>query len=352
MVTRAKILLPGCEAIAEAAIRAGCTHYFGYPGLALRDIHECMARRLPAENGTYVQAENEIAAISMAYGAACAGARVMTSASGTGIGQMQEMLSFMAGAEIPCVVLNVGLSGYSLAGTLPSQADYFQATRGAGQENYRLVALSPSSVQEAADLTLDAFDLADRHRNPVLVLADGIISQMMEPAALPARRKKALPEKSWAVGPRDDRKPNLVTSIYLEPSALEAQVWKLYKKYGNVSTREVRFEEYRCADATLILVAGGIVGRVARTAVDKGRKRGMKLGLFRPVSLWPFPAEALAEHSRRAKALLVVELNTGQMVEDVRLATQRPDRVHFYGRTGGSIPSSFEILHEALKWME
>ncbi|MBI3892871.1 MAG: 3-methyl-2-oxobutanoate dehydrogenase subunit VorB [Candidatus Wallbacteria bacterium] len=349
---RNKLLMPGCEAIAEAAIRAGCTHYFGYPGLALRDIHGHMAARLPAEGGTYVTAENETAAIGMAYGAACAGARVMTSASGTGIGQMQEMLSFMAGAEVPCVVLNVGLSGYSLAGLLPSQADYFQATRGAGQENYRLVALSPSSVQEAADLTVEAFEIAERHRNPVLILADGIVSQMMEPASLVAKKRRPASEKPWTVGPRHNRRPNLVTSIYLEPSALEAQVWKLYKKYQTLSGREVRYEEYRCKDASLILVAGGILGRVARTAVDKGRKRGMKLGLFRPVSLWPFPAEALAEHSRRAKSLLVVELNTGQMVEDVRLATQKHDRVHFYGRTGGSIPSSFEILHEALKWMD
>ncbi len=352
MAARQKVLVPGSEAVAEAAVRAGCTHYFGYPGLTLRQVHEFMAARLPVAGGIYTAAENPVAAIGMAFGAAAGGARVMTATSGPGIGQMQEMLSFMAGAEVPCVVLNVGLSGYALAGPLPSQADYFQATRGANLESCRLIALCPSSVQEAADLTQEAFELADRHRNPVVLLLDGLVAEMMEPMVPPAPRRKPPAEKPWSVGPRKGRKANLITSVFLEPGAIEARTWKLHKKYEAIAASEARFEETSCKDADVVVVASGIVGRVAKTAVEKARKRGLKVGLFRPVTLWPFPGEQLEEFSRHAEALLVVELNTGQMVDDVRLAVSRPDRVHFYGRTGGSLPSSFEIMHEAIKWIE
>ncbi len=349
MLAKNKVLIPGSEAIAEAAVRAGCTRYVGYPEFGPGTFHDCMAELLLEG---FMPAESDSAAIASVYGAASAGSRVMTSIGGPGLGRMQEGLSFMAGAEIPCVVLSIGQSGYSLAGILPSQSDYFLSTRPGGQESNRLVVLAPSSVQEAVELTQESFELADRHRNPVLLLADAILSEMMEPTVLPSKRKRAPAVKKWAVGVGDKGPARLITPLFLEPGALEAHTWKLHEKYRKIASQEVRFEEYRCEDAKLVFVAFGIVGRVARTAVDKARKRGMKVGLFRPVSLWPFPSEQLAERTRKARSLLVVELNTGQMIEDVLLATGKPERVHFYGRTGGSIPSSFEMLHEALKWME
>ena len=337
--------MKGNEAIGEAAILAGCRHYFGYPITPQTEIAEFMARRLPQVGGVYLQAESEIAAINMVYGASGAGARPMTSSSSPGISLKQEGLSYIAGAELPCVVVNVVRCGPGLGGIHPSQADYFQATKGGGHGDYRNIVLAPASVQELFDLTYLAFDLADQYRMTALLLGDGSLGQMMEPVCLTPPPRRELPPKTWATtGLQGRSNPNLISSLCLAPEKLEAYIRHLQDKYRLVAENETRFEKLYTDDAELVLVAYGITARIARTAVEKARAAGLKVGLFRPVTLWPFPSAAISAMAETAKRFLTVELSAGQMVEDVRLAVNGKKPVDFFGRMGGMLPSCRQLL--------
>lgn len=339
----AKKLMKGCEAIGEAAVRAGCKLFFGYPITPQNDIPEYLSHRLPQVGGTFVQAESEVAASNMIYGAAGAGERVFTSSSSPGISLMAEAMSYLAGSELPVVVVNIMRAGPGLGGILPSQADYFQATKGGGHGDYRCLVLAPWSVQEAADLVQDAFDLADYYRNPVMVLGDGLIGQMMEPVEFREDRKplKDLERKDWATTgwARDGgRERAVVNSLYLDADSLERHNEHLTAKYAAVRENEVRVQgRFLDEDYDLLVVAYGTVARVCLTAIEELRQTGIKVGLIRPITLFPFPYEAVAEAAGRAKATLVVELSTGQMLEDVLLAVQGRVPVHFHGRTGGNL---------------
>ncbi|MEW6274159.1 MAG: 3-methyl-2-oxobutanoate dehydrogenase subunit VorB [Bacillota bacterium] len=341
-----KILLKGNEALGEAAVLAGCRYFFGYPITPQTELLEYLARRLPEVGGVFLQAESEIAAINMVYGAAGAGARVMTSSSGPGISLKQEGLSFLAAAELPCVIVNVMRCGPGLGGIRPSQADYFQATRGGGHGDYRLPVLAPACVQEMADLTVRAFILADQYRTPVMILADGLLGQMMEPVELPAGPAADPPPRPWATTGCRGRQKNVINTMHLNPEELEAVNRQLQEKFQTIAREEARAEKYLTGDAEILVVAFGIVARIAKEAVNKARAAGIKAGLFRPVTLWPFPARALAGAAAKARTVLTVEMNAGQMVEDVRLALDGSRQVHFYGRTGGMIPAGQEILEE------
>lgn len=346
-----KILMKGNEAIGEAAIVAGCRHYFGYPITPQTELTEYMAKRMPQVNGVFVQAESEIAAINMVYGAAGAGARTMTSSSSPGISLKQEGISYIAGAELPCVIVNIMRGGPGLGGIQPGQSDYFQATKGGGHGDYRNIVLAPNSVQELVDITILSFDLADKYRNPVMILGDGALGQMMEPVAF--NPSSAAPvEKLWAAGGLRGRKtPNIINSLHLQPDSLEKHNNLLQNKYELITQNEVRFEELYTEDAELILVAYGITSRIARSAMDKARAEGMKVGMFRPISLWPFPTEPLARLAKTAKSFLAVELSAGQMVEDVKLAVLGTAPVHFYGRTGGIMPSPKAVYQKIVQVM-
>ena len=340
-----KMLMKGNEAIAEAAIQAGCRFFFGYPITPQNQIPEYMSQRMPKEGGCYLQAESEVAAINMVYGAAGAGARVMTSSSSPGISLKQEGISYIAGAELPCVIVNMVRGGPGLGSIQPAQSDYFQSTRGGGHGDYRMVVLAPSSVQEAVELTQLAFDIADRYRNPVLVMGDGLIGQMMEPVQMPDYTPASdLPEKTWAAGSGNDRA--IINSLFIDPTMLEKHNLKLQKKYDQMTQNEVRVQTELIEDADYILVAYGTTARVARSAMRKLRASGMKVGLIRPITLWPFPEKTIAEAARHAKAFLTVEMSLGQMVEDVRLSVNGAKPVHFFGRTGGMVPTVREILDQ------
>ncbi len=340
-----KMLMKGNEAIAEAAIQAGCRFFFGYPITPQNQIPEYMSQRMPKEGGCYLQAESEVAAINMVYGAAGAGARVMTSSSSPGISLKQEGISYIAGAELPCVIVNMVRGGPGLGSIQPAQSDYFQSTRGGGHGDYRMVVLAPASVQEAVELTQLAFDIADRYRNPVLVMGDGLIGQMMEPVQMPDYTPAAdIKEKTWAAGAGFERA--IINSLFIDPVALEKHNLKLQKKYDLMTQNEVRAQTELTEDADYILVAYGTTARVARSAMRKARAGGMKVGLIRPITLWPFPEKAIAEAAKHAKAFLTVEMSLGQMVEDVRLAVNGAKPVHFFGRTGGMVPSVREILDQ------
>lgn len=343
----ARKLMKGCEAIGEAAIRANCKLFFGYPITPQNEIPEYMSRRLPQVGGTFVQAESEVAASNMLYGAAGAGERVFTSSSSPGISLMQEAISYMAGSQLPVVIINIMRAGPGLGGILPSQADYFQSTKGGGHGDYRLLVLAPSSVQEAADLVQDAFDLADYYRNPVLVLADGLIGQMMEPVEFKEDRKplKQLQPKDWAAtGWKGEGRPRaIINSLFLDPAVLEARNQTLSAKYDEMARTEVRFAEYFTDEPyELLVVAYGSVARVCLSAIRQLRTEGIKVALFRPISLFPFPTDAVALAAEKAGRALVVELSAGQMVEDVRLACGRNFPVAFHGRTGGHLVSPEE----------
>jgi len=341
-LTETRVLMKGNEAIAEAAIRAGVQAYFGYPITPQSEISEYMARRLPASGGVFLQAESEVAAINMVYGAAGAGARVMTSTSSPGISLMQEGLSYLVGSELPCVVVNIMRGGPGLGNIAPSQADYFQATKSAGHGDGRNLVLAPSTIQEAADLTILAFDLADKYRNPVMILGDGYLGQMMEPVMFPEGRvPRAAP--SWATTGTAEAPVRLINSIYLEPDELEAHNVRLQEKYRRMRA-EVRVESYRMEDAEIAVAAYGIAARVARSAVDRARVRGLRAGLLRPISLYPFPTDAVAAAARTVRGFLTVELSAGEMVEDVRLAVEGRVPVRFYGRMGGAVPTPPELL--------
>lgn len=339
----ARVLMKGNEAIAEAAIRAGVRAYFGYPITPQSEISEYMARRLPERGGVFLQAESELAAINMVYGAAGAGARVMTSTSSPGISLMQEGLSYIVGSELPCVVINVMRGGPGLGNIAPSQADYFQATKSAGHGDGRSLVLAPSTIQEAADLTVLAFDLADRYRNPVMVLTDGITGQMMEPVVFGEGEPPVRAAPSWATTGTAGGPVRLISSIQLEPEALEAHNRRLMEKYRRMRA-ETRHEAYLMDDAVVAVAAYGLVARIARTAVDRARAKGIRVGLLRPITVYPFPTQVFADAAARVAGILTVEMSAGQMVEDVRLAVEGRVPVRFYGRLGGVTPTPPEVL--------
>lgn len=343
-------LMKGNEALAEAAIRAGCQAYFGYPITPQSEVLEYLADEGRQRGMIVLQAESEVASINMVYGAAGAGARVMTSSSSPGISLMQEGISYIACAELPCLVVNVNRGGPGLGTIQPSQGDYFQATKGGGHGDYRLIVLAPSSVQEMADCVYDAFDLADKYRNPVMILADGALGQMMEKVEFRAYNPaEHIPSKPWAtVGKPESRERNIITSLHIQTEKMEQINLNLQKKYKEILGKEVRFEEIETGDADYILVAYGLAARVAHRAVEIARERGIRAGLLRPRTLWPFPSSKLQELAQRTLGMLVVEMNSGQMVEDVRLGVEGRVPVKFYGRMGGIIPSPDEVV-EALE---
>jgi pyruvate/2-oxoacid:ferredoxin oxidoreductase alpha subunit len=340
-------LCKGNVAVVKGAILAGCRAYYGYPITPASEIAESAALYIPQVGGTFLQAESEVAAINMVYGAAAAGTRVMTASSGPGLSLMQEGISYLAGSELPCVIVDVVRGGPGLGNIAPEQSDYFCVVKGGGHGNYRNLVLAPASVQEMADLTMLAFDLADTYRNPVVVMADGFIGQMMEPLELEYREIHA-PEKLWAVKGTPETRANLVSSIYLEPDALEEHQRRLEAKYIRAQV-EARHELYQTEDAEVLLVGYGIVSRVLRSTVQMLRKSGIKAGLFRPVSLWPFPSKALAQAAEKVEKILVVELSNGQMIEDVKLTTEGRVPVEFYGRVGGNVPSVEELYTQVME---
>ncbi len=341
-----KVLVKGNEAIAEAAISAGCRYFFGYPITPQTEISAYMAKRMPKIGGVFLQAESEVSAANMVYGAAGAGARVMTSSSSPGISLKAEAISYMAGADLPCVIINVVRAGPGLGGIQPAQSDYFQATKGHGHGDYRLIVLAPSSVQEIVDMTQDAFDLADIYRTPVMILADGMLGQMMEPVVFEKKEStREIPEKTWATtGTQMKREHNIVNSLYIQPNELEKLTLERYERYKQIEEAECKYEAYQADDAEFILTGYGSVARICKNAVDELRAQGIKAGLIRPITLWPFPADAYLKHTQNAKAILTVEMSMGQMIEDVRLAINGKIPVHFYGRTGGNIPYPNEII--------
>ena len=344
--------MKGNDAIVVGALQAGCRAYYGYPITPASEIAHAASLHFPALGGTFIQAESEVAAINMVYGTAGMGIRTMTASSSPGFSLKQEGLSYIAGAELPCVVVNVSRGGPGLGNIAPEQADYFQVTKGGGHGNYRLIALAPNCAQEMCDLTVLAFDLADTYRNPVCILADGFTGQMMEPVTVPQARPVPFDHTSWCVRGDAATHRNLISSIYLESEDLERHNLKLDEKYRRIARDEVRFEEYQVEDADLIVVAFGIVSRIVYSTVDQARAQGLKVGLLRPITLWPFPGARLAELAARDVRFLSAELSTGQMVEDVRLAVAGRAPVHFYGRCGGMVPGSEELLAEYGKILE
>ena len=349
-----KVLMKGNDAIAEAAIRAGCGAYFGYPITPQNELIAYMAKHMLEKGRVFIQAESETAAINMVYGASCAGARAMTSSSSPGMSLKQEGISYAAGADVPMVIVNVVRGGPGLGSISPAQSDYFQSTRGGGHGDYRCIVLAPKSVQECADLTCLAFDLADQYRMPVIVLADGMIGQMMEGVVLPPEKPlSALPPRHWAVGGMSGREARHITSIHLVPEELEAKTRERFARYETIKAAETRFEESGCADAELVLVAYGTSARVCQGARMLAAQEGIKLGVFRPVTLWPFPAEALGAIAARGVPLLTVEMSLGQLVEDVKLAVfaagGNAAQVRLLGHSGGVIPTEEEVFAEAVR---
>ncbi|MGN1348490.1 MAG: 3-methyl-2-oxobutanoate dehydrogenase subunit VorB [Acutalibacteraceae bacterium] len=346
-----KVLMKGNEAIAEAAIRAGCRHYFGYPITPQTEVAAYMAKRMPKIGGTFLQAESEISAINMVYGVAGTGKRVMTSSSSPGVSLKQEGISYIAGADLPALIVNVQRGGPGLGGIQPSQSDYFQATKGGGHGDYHLIVLTPASVQEMADMTALAFDLADKYRMPAMLLADGTMGQMMEPVELPEEKVNET-EKPWAVtGTKNERKHNIINSLYLVPEELEKTNFERYEKYKYIEENEVRYESYLMEDAEYCIVAFGIAARVSKNAVNELRRQGIKAGLIRPITVWPFPKKPIKEAADKVKAFVSVELSMGQMIEDIRLAQDCKKPVVLCNRAGGMIPSPEQII-DAVKNLE
>jgi len=339
-----RILMKGNEAIAEAAIRAGCRHYFGYPITPQTEIAAYMAKKMPKIGGVFLQAESEVASINMVYGASAAGMRVMTSSSSPGISLKTEGLSYIAGSDVPALVVNVQRGGPGLGGIQPSQSDYFQATKGGGHGDYKMIVLAPASVQEMASLTIKGFDLADKYCITSMILADGTIGQMMEPITF-EDTEPTVYEKPWALTGTECKRPhNIVNSLYLKPDELERKNFERFEKYKIIEENEPMWEEYMMDDAEYCVVAFGIASRVAKNAVAEARKEGIKVGLIRPITLWPFPVAPFEKALDNAKAFISVELNMGQMIEDVRLSTKCKKPVYLCNRTGGMIPSPDEVL--------
>lgn len=349
-----KILMKGNEAIGEAAIRAGCRFYFGYPITPQSELTAYMAKKLLKMKDTaFVQAESEIAAISMVYGAAATGARTMTSSSSPGISLKQEGISYIACAELPCVIVNIQRGGPGLGSIQPGQADYFQATKGGGHGDYHLIVLAPSSVQELVDLTMDAFDLADKYQNPAMILGDGLIGQMMEAVEFKKRKKVDLPDKKgWALTGCKGRKKYCIVPFNLDPYEMEKVNFKIQEKYNKLKEKEVRYEAVNLDNVDLIIVAYGTVARIVKTVIDNAKKEGINIGLIRPITLFPFPEIIISEASEKVNKFLVVEMSLGQMVEDVKLAVNGKAEVNFYGRVGGVVPTQSEILTEIKKYLK
>ncbi len=344
-----RVLMKGNEAIAEAAIRAGCRHYFGYPITPQTEIAAYMAKKMPKIGGVFLQAESEIASINMVYGAAAAGMRVMTSSSSPGISLKEEGLSYIAGSDVPAFVVNVQRGGPGLGGIQPSQSDYFQAVKGGGHGDYKTIVLAPASVQEMASLTIKGFNLADKYRMTAMILADGTIGQMMEPISFEDAEVETY-EKPWALTGTEGKRPhNIVNSLYLQPDQLEKTNFERFEKYKAVEQNEQMWEEYMMDDAEICVVAFGIASRVAKNAVVAARNEGIKAGLIRPITLWPFPTEVLNKAADKVKGFVSVELSMGQMIEDVRLATQCKKPVALCNRCGGMIPSPDEVLESLRK---
>lgn len=347
----AKELLKGNVAFAEAAIRAGCEAYFGYPITPQTEALEHMAKRMPELGRVFLQAESEVAAINMVYGAACSGVRVMTSSSSPGVSLMMEGVSYIAGSEVPVVLVDIMRGGPGLGNIAPSQSDYNQMVKGGGHGDYKCIVLAPASIQELIDLTYEAFDIAEKYRSIVVILADGSLGQMMEPAELPEMLPLRPVEErpDWALVGAKNRTPNVITSIYLDPKELESFNLKLVEKYKQIEMNEVRYREIETDDAEILIVAFGTSGRIAQSALEIARQAGTKVGLLRPISLYPFPYDRLTELSKSVKTILVVEMNAGQMIEDVRLAVEGRVPVEFYGRLGGVVPLPDEVLDEINK---
>ncbi len=341
----ARVLMTGNSAVGEAAIRAGCQGYFGYPITPQNELTEYMAAHLSRRRGcSFVQAESEIAAINMVYGASLAGVRAMTSSSSPGISLKQEGISYLAACELPAVIVNMSRGGPGLGSISAAQSDYFQATRGGGHGDYRCIVLAPSSVQELADLTHRAFDLADRYQIPVIILGDGMLGQMMEPVEFKHEAPEEPPVRSNALRGAKGRPSRIIKTFTSKPTELEELNWSLFRRYQLIKKEETTCETFLVEDAELIVVAFGIAARIAKGAIKNARTAGLRVGMLRPVTLWPFPAEAVREFAKRTKYFLVFEMNMGQMVEDVRLALEGKGEVFFYGRPGGVIPTPSEVL--------
>lgn len=347
----ARELIKGNEAIVKAALLAGCRSFYGYPITPASEITESAARYFPLTGGTFLQAESEVAAINMVYGASAAGERTMTASSGPGISLMQEGISYLAGAELPCVIADITRGGPGLGNIAPEQSDYHQVVKGGGHGDYHTLVLAPNSVQEMCDLTFLAFDLADKYRNPVIIMTDGVIGQMMEPVEFPLRTVTP-PPPPWAVRGNRETHGNLVSSFHMSAEELETHQLGLERKYAKAREEEVICESYLTADAELVTIGHGIVSRLLRTAVDQARQRGYKVGLLRPVTLWPFPEREIARLATSLRSFLVVEMSNGQMVEDVRLAVNGRCDVDLYTRVGGIIPTVNELLERIIKAYE
>ena len=347
-----KVLMKGNEALAEAAIRNGCLYFFGYPITPQTELAEYMAKRMPKVGGLCLQAESEVAAINMVYGAAASGVRAMTSSSSPGVSLKSEGISYMVGADLPCLICNVQRGGPGLGSIQPSQQDYYQATKANGHGDLHLFVVAPSSVQEMVSLVGRAFDVADTYRTPALLLADGALGQMMEPVDFDAAmsERRAVPEKTWATnGHGGKRKKNIVNSLFIEPDVLEKSVLERFERYKKIEENEVLYEEQNVADADIVIVSYGITSRICKSAIGMARAEGIKVGIIRPITLWPYPKAALAKAAETAKHFLVVELNMGQMVDDVKVATGCKRPVSFFGRTGGMLPTAEDVLEEIRK---
>lgn len=345
-----KFLMKGNEALAEAAIKAGCRHFFGYPITPQTEISAYMSKRMPKVGGIYLQAESEVSAINMVLGAASAGVRAMTSSSSPGISLKSEGVSYIAGSDLPCVIIDVMRGGPGLGGIQPSQADYWQATKALGHGDFQLLVYAPASVQEMVDLVTKAFDKADEYRVPAMLLADGMLGQMMEPVSFNENTQNKKHNKDWATnGTYNKRKPNIVNSLLLNPEELEKSIVSRYERYEIIKQNEVMYEEYLTNDADFIVIAYGATARICKSAVNEARKQGIKVGLLRPITLWPFPSKILKELSNKTNKMLVVEMSMGQMVDDVKLSVNCGCEVVFFGRTGGVVPTPKEVLNQIIK---
>ncbi len=350
-----KILMKGNEAISEAAIQAGCKYFFGYPITPQNEIPAYMSKHMPKAGGTYLQAESEVAAINMVYGAAGSGARVMTSSSSPGISLKQEGISYIAGAQLPCVIVNIQRSGPGLGGILPSQADYFQAVKGGGHGDYQLFVYAPATVQEAVSLTMEAFDVADMYRMPVMILGDGILGQMMEPVDFTPPKKRELPEKDWATTGNDgSRDNNVINSLYIQAGPLYQRTLDLYAKYEEIKKNETRYGLYNTENAEIILTAYGSSARICKSVIDSLKEEGIEVGMIRPITVWPFPYDIYDEYASmdHIKRFLTVEMSMGQMIEDVKLGVNGKKPVEFFGRTGGKVPTVKEIKEKVMEMIQ
>jgi len=345
-----QILITGNEACGEGAILAGCRFYAGYPITPQNELTAYMSKRMDEKEGVFIQAESELAAINMVFGASAAGKRAMTTSSSPGISLKQEGISYLAGCELPAVIVNIMRGGPGLGNIAASQADYFQATKGGGHGDYHSVVIAPSSCQEMYDFTALAFDIADKYRNSVIILGDGMLGQMMEPIIM-NQRPEIRPQKpkKWALTGCKGRKPNIIKSLLLKEGELEALNKRLQEKYNEIKRKEIRYEKHKTENAEIIAIAYGTSSRIAKSAVNTLRKKGIKAGLFRPISLWPYPYKALKSLDKHSTQFITIEMSAGQMLEDVRLAIQDDRRVHFYGRTGGAIPEEEEIINRIMK---